>query len=88
MPNLSFVEALEAVTDCKHLVALGDAHPDGGAHSRIHAGRRGAHVQDGHVEVALRRGRTVETEVNTTTRTRKTDVSFHSKKEIHRFMTH
>lgn len=60
VPNLSFVEALEAVTDCKHLVALGDSHPDGGAHGRIHAGCRGAHVQDGHVEVALGRGRTAK----------------------------
>lgn len=53
-PNLSFVEALEAVADGEHLVALGDAHPDGRAHGRVHASRGGAHVQDGHVEVALR----------------------------------
>lgn len=55
VPDLSFVEALEAVADGEHLVALGDAHPDGGAHGRVHACRGGAHVQDGHVEVALRR---------------------------------
>lgn len=61
LPNLSFVEALEAVTDCEHLVALGDAHPDGGAHGCVHTGRRGAHVQHGHVEVALRREGRVNT---------------------------
>lgn len=53
-PHLSFVQALKSVAHGKHLVALGDSHPDGGSHGGVHARRGGAHVQHGHVEGALR----------------------------------
>lgn len=53
-PHLSFVQPLKSVVHGKHLVALGDPHPDGGSHSRIHPSCGGAHVQHGHVEGALR----------------------------------
>lgn len=55
--HLSFAEALKAVTDGKHLVPLRDAHPDGRPDGGVHACRRGAHIQDRHVEVALREHR-------------------------------
>lgn len=53
-PHLAFVQALKSIAHGKHLVALGDSHPDGGSHSGVHARRGGAHVQHGHVEGALR----------------------------------
>lgn len=53
-PHLAFVQALKSVAHGKHLVALGDSHPDGGSHSGVHARRGGAHVQHSHVEGALR----------------------------------
>lgn len=52
--HLSFAEALKAVADSKHLVPLRDAHPDGRPDGGVHACCRGAHIQDRHVEVALR----------------------------------
>lgn len=37
----------------EHVVTLDDAHPDSGTDSSVHAGARGADVQDGNVDVAL-----------------------------------
>lgn len=53
MNHLSFSQAVETVMNSEHVVALDDAHPDSGTDSGIHAGARGADVQDGNVDVAL-----------------------------------
>ena len=53
MTDLSVSEALEAVVHGQHVVALDDAHPDGGADGRVHTSAGGPDVKDGHVDVAL-----------------------------------
>lgn len=52
--HLPFVESLEPIADCKHLVPLGDAHPDGRTYGGVHARCRCPDVQHCHVEVALK----------------------------------
>ena len=51
-------QAFKAIVHNIHRVALGDAGTHRRAHGRVHASRRGPHVQDGQGEVGLqRRGR-------------------------------
>lgn len=62
--HLSFGEPLKPIADSEHLVTLRDAHPDRRSDRGVHTGRRGADVQDRHIEVALTmRGKTFK--VNT-----------------------
>lgn len=53
---LTLGQALKAVVHHIHPVALGDAGAHRRAHGRVHAGRRGPHVQDGQGELGLREG--------------------------------
>lgn len=55
--HVAFGEAIKAIIDCKHLVALGDAHTHGRAHGRIHASGGRSHVDDSHIAVGLKTGK-------------------------------
>ena len=44
MPYLFKGQALKAIVDCEHVVALENAHPHSGTHGRVHASAGGARV--------------------------------------------
>lgn len=55
VPHLSLSQTLEAIMHCQHAVALQDANPDCSSHSRIHACTGCTHIQNGHIDVTLKR---------------------------------
>lgn len=54
---LSVSQAVKAVVNSQHVVALDDAHPDSCTDGCIHPGTGRADIQDGHIDVALAKQR-------------------------------
>lgn len=53
--HLSLGQTLEAIVHSQHAVALQDTNPDCSSHSCIHACTGRAHIQNGHVNITLKR---------------------------------
>lgn len=51
---MAFGEAIKAIIDCKHLVAIRNPDSNSRAHGGVHPGGGGPDIDDGHIAVALK----------------------------------